>query len=392
MAMRTRRLETPELGPVLQKLYGGLGEHLSFRRSLEVVGDALRCHISAIHFEDYEARQSRVEVVGKVGGVELASLESDYASQWQGQNLWLKRGIEQILRNGYGDGDAVVSESELRAMPYYQHFLRPVDVRHGLGICLWHQGPERLAVATFNRAPTEGPFSKATMGFVAELHPHLVNAFAIHKHASRLEESNQSLRAAMDRVPIGMMMLDADGCVLFTNDEAEQLMAAHEGIARGCNGRLLFDSAVSRHQFQERLGRLTSMTFEAPSTSLLVRRSVAGAPPVQILHLCALPPRMGGVPGARLVAFLCPVARSDFGPLEIRMIQMVLDLTPAEAHVVVELRRTCNLEAVATALDVAPSTVRTHLKHVFEKTGIHKQAELLASVARIVALAPRASP
>jgi DNA-binding CsgD family transcriptional regulator len=71
------------------------------------------------------------------------------------------------------------------------------------------------------------------------------------------------------------------------------------------------------------------------------------------------------------------------------MIQMALDLTPAEARIVVELRRSCDLLAVAIALDVAPSTVKTHLKHVFEKTGIHKQAELLASVARIVALAPR---
>jgi DNA-binding CsgD family transcriptional regulator len=101
---------------------------------------------------------------------------------------------------------------------------------------------------------------------------------------------------------------------------------------------------------------------------------------------------MNTVDRVRFVAFLCPVARSDFGPLEMRMIQAVLDLTPAEAHVVVELRRTCDLGAVAAVLGVAPSTVKTHLKHVFEKTGIHKQAELLASVARIVALIPRSDP
>ena len=388
MATRTYP-ETPELGPVLQSLYGTLAEDLSFRHCLEVVGDALRCHVSALHFEDYETRQSRVELAGRVGGDELASLERNYASQWQGQNLWLKRGIEQLLRQGYGDGDAVVSEAELFAMPYYQHYLRRVDVRHGVGICLWHDGPERVAVASFNRAPAEGPFSKATMGFVAALRPHLVNAFTIYKHASRLKESNQSLHAAMDRVPIGMMMLSAEGCVLFTNDEAEQLLTAHDGIARGCNGRLLFESSVSKHQFQEMVGRLTLLTYGTPTSSLLIRRSAASAPPVQILHLCAIPSRMSVAPTARCVAFLCPIIRGNFGPLEMQMIQMVLDLTPAEARTVVELRRSCSLEAVAIALDVAPSTVRTHLKHVFEKTGIHKQAELLASVARIVALAPR---
>lgn len=388
MATRTYP-ETPELGPVLQSLYGTLAEDLSFRHSLEVVGDALRCHVSALHFEDCETRQSRVELVGRVGGDEIASLERSYASQWQGQNLWLKRGIEQLLRQGYGDGDAVVSEAELLAMPYYQHYLRRVDVRHGVGICLWHEGPERVAVASFNRARAEGPFSKASMGFVAALRPHLVNAFTIYKHASRLQESNQSLHAAMDRVPIGMMMLSAEGCVLFTNDEAEQLLTAHEGIAQGCNGRLLFESSVSKHQFQEMMRQLTSITYGTPTSSLLIRRSAASAPPVQILHLCTLPPRMSVVPTARCVAFLCPVTRGDFGLSEMRMFQMVLGLTPAEARVVVELRRNYNVEAVANALEVSPSTVRTHLKHVFEKTGIHKQSELLASVARIVALAPR---
>ena len=390
--MATRTYEkTPELGPVLQSLYGSLAEDLSFRHCLGVVGDALRCHISAVHFEDYEKRQSRVELVGRVGGEELASLAHAYASQWQGQNLWLKRRIEQRLRRGYGDGDAVVGEAELLAMPYYQHCLRRVDVRHGLGICLWHDGPERLAVASFNRAAAERAFSKTTMDFVAALRPHLVNAFTICKHTSRLQESNRSLHAAIDRVPIGMMMLSAEGCVLFANDEAERLLSVHEGIAWGCNGQLLFESAVSRHQFLEIMERLTSVTNGTPTSLLLVRRSVASTPPVHILHLCALPPRMSVVPSTRCVAFLCPVTRGDFGVLEMRMIQIVLDLTPAEARVVVELRRNCNVEAVAIALAVAPSTVRTHLKHVYEKTGLRKQSELLASVARLVALAPRST-
>lgn len=65
-----------------------------------------------------------------------------------------------------------------------------------------------------------------------------------------------------------------------------------------------------------------------------------------------------------------------------RMIQMALDLTPAEAREAVELRRSGNVESVAIALAVAPSTERTYLKHVYEKTGMRKQSELMASVAR----------
>lgn len=388
MATRTYP-ETPEFGAVLQNLYGALGEDLSFTHGLEAIGDALHCHLSAVVCEDRAARQFCVELVGGVGPDELAALKREYTSRWRGESLWLKQGLKQLLRYGYADGDAMLSEAELLAMPYYQNFLKPADVRHSVGICLWHEGPDRIAFASFNRAAAEGPFSKATMGLVAALRPHLVNAFAICKQVSQLKESNQSLCAAMNRVPIGVMMLSDDGRILFANNEAEQRLAAHEGITSGSDGRLLFESAISRHQFQAVVGELASITHSTPPSSLLIRRSDTSVPPVQILHLCALLTRESGAASARWIAFLCPVARGDFGPLEMRLIQILLGLTPAEARVVVELRRTCNLEAVAIALGVAPSTVKTHLKHAFEKTGIHKQAELLANVARIVALAPR---
>lgn len=388
MATRTRP-DGPALGPILDGMYRALAEDLPFRHCLEVVADALRCHVFALHYEDDEAGHSHVELAGRLDAAELASLERGCAMRWQGQELWLKQGAEQVLRLGYGNRDTQERGAELRTMPDYGHHMTRADGGHGVGVCLWYGGPRRFAVALFHRAAAEGSFSKATMRFVATLRPHLANAFEIHKRASRFEESSQSLRAAMDRVPIGVMTLAADGCVLVANDEAERLLTAHKGIARSCDGRLLFASALSCRQFQEVLDQLTSVTSGTRISSLPIRRSAAKIPPTQILHLCTLPRRRSAVPTARYAAFLCPILRGDFQPSEIRMIQMVLDLTPAEARVVVELRRTCNLEAVANTLGVASSTVRTHLKHVFEKTGIHKQAVLLASVARIIARAPR---
>lgn len=390
MASRARR-GPPELEPVLRRLYGGLNEDLSFCRILEVVADGLRSHVSAVHFEDYQTHQSRLEVVGPLRADELASLTRDYAGRWHGQNLWLKRGIEQLVRRGYGDGDEVVSEAELLEMPYYQHFLRRIDVRHGLGICLWHDGPERLAVASFNRPVAEGPFSRETMDFIAALSPHLVNAFAIYKRAGQLKESNQSLHAAIDRAPIGMMVLGLEGRVLLANDEAERLLAKQAGIMRGGQGVLSFECSTSRRRFREAIAQLTSVTATTHPCSLPVTRAIACVAPTLILHLCALPPRMSILAAARCVAFLCPVVRDDSGGPELLMIQTALELTAAETRVLMELRIHCDLEKAAIALGVAPSTVRTHLKHAFAKTGTHKLAELLARVERIVTLAPRST-
>jgi DNA-binding CsgD family transcriptional regulator len=52
-------------------------------------------------------------------------------------------------------------------------------------------------------------------------------------------------------------------------------------------------------------------------------------------------------------------------------------LTPAEAVVAIQMLRGQGLQAAAKERRVTLSTVRIHLQRVFEKTGAHRQAELV---------------
>ena len=52
-------------------------------------------------------------------------------------------------------------------------------------------------------------------------------------------------------------------------------------------------------------------------------------------------------------------------------------LTRAEAHVALAVLRGDGLQAAADALGVTLATVKTHLQHVFGKTGTQRQAELV---------------
>jgi DNA-binding CsgD family transcriptional regulator len=56
------------------------------------------------------------------------------------------------------------------------------------------------------------------------------------------------------------------------------------------------------------------------------------------------------------------------------------DLTPAEARLVVHLVQGISLKSSAEALGVKYETARTALKSVFQKTGAHRQAELVLKV------------
>jgi DNA-binding CsgD family transcriptional regulator len=59
-----------------------------------------------------------------------------------------------------------------------------------------------------------------------------------------------------------------------------------------------------------------------------------------------------------------------------------LGLTRAEAAVAAEILEADGLQAVADRLGVSLATVRTHLAHVFDKTGTRRQAELVRLLLR----------
>ncbi|MGA0607277.1 helix-turn-helix transcriptional regulator [Phenylobacterium sp. VNQ135] len=51
-------------------------------------------------------------------------------------------------------------------------------------------------------------------------------------------------------------------------------------------------------------------------------------------------------------------------------------LSPQETRIVLHLVDGGSVQSCAAALEVAESTVRTHLKSIFAKTGVRRQAEL----------------
>jgi DNA-binding CsgD family transcriptional regulator len=56
-------------------------------------------------------------------------------------------------------------------------------------------------------------------------------------------------------------------------------------------------------------------------------------------------------------------------------------LTPSELRVLIAIIDIGGVPEVAAALHLSQATVRTHLRHVFEKTGVRRQADLVKLIA-----------
>jgi DNA-binding CsgD family transcriptional regulator len=82
---------------------------------------------------------------------------------------------------------------------------------------------------------------------------------------------------------------------------------------------------------------------------------------------------------ATAALFVAPAVQPPPPPLA--AVAALFELTPSEARVLELVGAGRGNAEVAAALGVSVATVRTHLLHLFDKTGTHRQAELAALLA-----------
>jgi DNA-binding CsgD family transcriptional regulator len=381
---------TRSVDAIVQDIYGLLVDDVSMRPCLQTMGAAFRSHVTGIHSEEMLLRSGRLEMMGEIQGPEFLRMAGEYATRWKGQNLWMERSIPGFLAKGYEHGEAVVSDAELLASEYFRHFCMPMEIRHGLGINVQSDGASSFAILSVNRSASAGPFTPDELSMVEALRPHLVNAYAICRHVARLQEEVTSLRAGFDRMPLGMLVLTADGCIVERNEEATRLLVAGNGFACAAGGGLRLASPAAHAKYRAAMLRLADESQAPMPQAIVVGGRIDSGAGGLVLHLCAFPASAAPVLArkGRVIAFLCELNHHAETQFATRLLRVALDLTPMEAAVALSLRDNHDPAQVALELGMAISTVRSHLKHLFHKTETTKQSELLRLVDRLLSAVP----
>src|SRR3954452_22996897 len=102
------------------------------------------------------------------------------------------------------------------------------------------------------------------------------------------------------------------------------------------------------------------------------------------LILRALPTEERGASGPQTVLILVDLGISPRPPF--RSLQKIFGLTPNEARLAAAMAGGESLEEIAGATNVTVNTLRKQLASIFEKTGTHRQSELVALLARLFIL------
>jgi DNA-binding CsgD family transcriptional regulator len=269
--------------------------------------------------------------------------------------------------------DAILPLSELRKTAFFDEVLQPQDMAHNVMMPLavnddFHAG--------FNlcRSARQGPLEADALRLLSRLYPHLRRSLLLTFRLNGYKALQHAQFSAIDRLSVGIILLDRATKVVFANAAARS-MAAHGGPLRLRNGVLTAVSATHAQRLQQfiqaalRGAPVGAMTIPHPDDGRLLTVLVSSVRSRDIDRFGGL-----GMRDAAAMVFISDPAR----PLEIpaEWIMDAYGLTLAEARVALCASSGASIPETAARLNISPNTVKTHLRHVFAKTGANRQAEL----------------
>ena len=183
-------------------------------------------------------------------------------------------------------------------------------------------------------------------------------------------------QAVLDQMPLGVILLDHDTRVVCLNSYARDIVAAR-AVLEIRDGALRACATAEQDTLQASLRSASEGASEDDDSALIVLGGGGTGPRIAAMVT-------GGNPAKAFTGdALVTVTLFDFAhrrTLSGTVLRQIYGLTRAEVNLVQTLVGGCSLEDGARELGIALNTARTHLKHIFHKTGAKRQSELIHQI------------
>jgi len=272
-----------------------------------------------------------------------------------------------------------VSPDKLQASPYVHEVLVPLGIADIAHFMLISSSSRFSEVVVFRQALFTG--REITIGRL--LLPHLRRAVTISNVLDIRTVERDWMAEALDTLRHGVLLTDERSIVLHANRSAERMLR-EGGPIEVSSGVLRAKSVPANGELRKAITLAARDEARIGRTGTAIRLNGSHLPPI-FAHV--LPMRGGGRRASmqpRSVAAIFVDATSE--RLDgAAMIATAFGLTHAETRIVEKLLAGRSLAQTTAELGIAMTTTKTHLRSIFAKTSVSRQAEL-------VRLAMRAAP
>jgi DNA-binding CsgD family transcriptional regulator len=296
-----------------------------------------------------------------------------FPEYWASRDIFWQRGANHPLGAVYMP-ETFMSREEHRRTDIFNEWYKPQGVEAMMRTNLVIEGPVSTVV-TVGRRYSEGDFGAREIRLFAALIPHLQRAVQLQLRLAGVDGPPTGSAEILNRLLQGVLLVDSGARVIFANSAAERMLRAGNGLFLGRDGlraeasgetrllrRIIADCAEPRDELGGAGGRLRlSRKDRAPLTVLVIPHRA----------------RIAWIDVARPRAILFITDPEEAALVRRENLRQDFGLTPAEAGFTREVLKADGLQAAADRLGISLTTARTHLAHVFDKTGTRRQAELV---------------
>lgn len=303
--------------------------------------------------------------------IEAAFLD-EYRNHYSAVDPWSRNSVVSGIGRATCTNE-LISDSDLRRSEFYQDYLRRhEDIFYGLGGVI-ERTPQYMAILGVQRAYRAGVFDAECFAVIERIMPHLRQAYRVRNALRAARQVCATLSETLHALDRPVLVLDGNARLHFANLAAERLLTAGDGL-RLRNGHVTAANREEESPFAEWLAKAARIPTEGIAPAL--RDCALSRPRSERPLILSFAPLSAGLAGedGPFVAVLIDTGAAA-PPLE--RLRAALRLSAAEARLLQGLTEGESLAAIAERRQVSVNTLRVQLRQLFQKTGTHRQAELV---------------
>ena len=234
------------------------------------------------------------------------------------------------------------------------------------------------------RSSSKPPYSDVEVEVIARLGRHVESALRLSLRLLDAELIKDSLGKALDRVNIGIFVLDSVSRVIFSNLAGRNLDGVGLAVV---NDRLLVPVGAEQKALKSAIEttlRASPLDLESQPRPILIHRENSD----QTLVVYVLPVTDVANTGANFLtharAIILAIDPEVGAPPDPAVVRDVFGLTLGEARVAALVGHGMAPRGAAGKLGITEETARTVLKRVFVKVGVSRQSELSTLLMKLV--------
>jgi DNA-binding CsgD family transcriptional regulator len=261
--------------------------------------------------------------------------------------------LEWVKPQGYGDATHVLIEKSATSLAH-------LGTVHG---------------------PEDSPVGEKVRARMRRLAPHICRAVAIGKMLDFHKAEAVMVSSALDQIAAGIVFVRTAGEIACANAAARKLLD-EKTIVRELDGKLTVLDRDAEKPFLTAVSSAASGDGVGNGPAFTVALSARDGSRF-VAHVLSLAVGRRQEVGSRLDAVAAVFLHQTDVPTP-TMFEAVADhfkLSPSELRVLFAIVEVGGVPETARVLGVSEETVRTHLKHVFGKTGTNRQADLVRLMA-----------